>query len=146
MTSPNELLAEVEVFPFHGTVVIEDAGRTVLPDDVPTRGVNMVTASDHTLTVLTMTADTADNLGRDVAIRVYRGTDPTGLGELAFDGTLIFSEPSLAVGDIVSGPEYRHQVAINRTGPVRLRVYWRNSVPEKTYDPTDLNILINDTT
>jgi len=104
----------------------------------------MATATDHTLTVFTMSADMADELGRDVAIRVYRGTDPTGLGELAFDGTLTFSEPSLAVSGILSDPEDRHQVAIYRTGPVRLQVYWRNTVPEKTYDPTDLNILIND--
>jgi hypothetical protein len=145
VTSPNELLATFDVFPFHGTVLIEDAGKTVMPDDVPTWGVNMATATDHTVSVLTMSADTADELGRDVAVRVYRGTDPTGLGELAFDGTLIFSQPSLAVRDILSGPDDRHQVAINRTGPVPLQVYWRNAVPDKTYDPTDLNILLNDT-
>ncbi|MGJ6127070.1 hypothetical protein QN239_31260 [Mycolicibacterium sp. Y3] len=145
MTSPNQLLAEFDVFPDHGTVVIEDAGKTVMPDDVPTWGVNMATATDHTLTVLTMSADMADEFGRNVAVRVYRGTDPTGLGELAFDGALTFSEPSLAIGQILSLPEDRHKVAISRTGRVQVQVYWRNTIPEVFPDPTDLNILINDT-
>lgn len=144
-TSPNQLLAEFDVFPDYGTVVIEDAGKTVIPDDVPTRGVNLVAASDHTLTVLTMTADAADDLGRDVAVRVYRGTDPTGLGELAFDGILTFSEPSLAVGQILGLPEDRHIVAISRTGPVYVQIYWRNTIPEvPASDATDISILIND--
>lgn len=146
MTSPNELLAEFDVFPDHGSVLIGDAGEIVVPDDVPTWGVNMATASDHTLMVITMSADMADELGRNVAVRVYRGTDPTGLGELAFDGTLTFSEPNLAVGEILIDVEDHHHVAINRTGPVRLQVYWRNTIPEVFPDPTDLNILINDTT
>jgi hypothetical protein len=145
MTSPNQLLAEFDVFPDYGTVVIEDAGKTVVPDDAPTDGVNLVTATDHTLTVLTMSADMADEFGRNVAVRVYRGTDPTGLGELAFDGTLTFSEPRLAVGQVLSLPEDRHTVAISKTGPVQLQIYWRNTIPEVFPDPTDLNILINDT-
>jgi hypothetical protein len=145
MTSPNQLLAEFDVFPDHGTVVIEDAGKTVMPDDVPTWGVNMATATDHTLTVLTMSADMADEFGRNVAVRVYRGNDPTGLGELAFNGNLTFSEPSLAIGQIPSLPEDRHKVPINRTGQVQVQVYWRNTIPEVFPDPTDLYILINDT-
>jgi hypothetical protein len=145
MTPPNELLAEVDVFPDHGSILIGDAGKNVTPEDVPTWGVNVATASEHTLMVLTMTADDADDLGRDVTVRVYRGTDPTGLGELAFDGTITFTVPSLAIGEILIPVEDRHHVAINRTGPVRLQVYWRNTIPEVAPDPTELSILINDT-
>lgn len=145
-TAPsNELIAEISVFPDHGTILIGDAGNNVFPDTPPTRGEGLVTASEHALLVLTMTADTADDLGCDVTVRVYRGSNAAGLGYLAFDGTLTFSEPNLAIGEILDTAEDRHKVPINRTGPVPLHVYARTTIPgAPASDATDINILLDD--
>lgn len=144
-TPSNELIAELSIFPDHGTILIGDAGNNVFPDTPPTRGEGLVTASEHTLLVLTMTADTADDLGRDVTVRVYRGSDAAGLGDLAFDGTLTFSEPNLAIGEILDTAEDRPKVPIDRTGPVRLQVYARNTIPgAPASDATDINVLLDD--
>jgi hypothetical protein len=145
-TAPsNELIAELEVFPDYGTIVIGDAGKSVLPDNPPTRGEALATASEHTLLILTMTADTADDLGRDVTVRVYRGSDAAGLGDLAFDGILTFSEPNLAIGEILDTAEDRHKVPINRTGRIPLHVYVRTTIPgAPASDATDINILLDD--
>ncbi|MGV9801749.1 hypothetical protein ACWDTP_27255 [Mycobacterium sp. NPDC003449] len=136
----NELIATFDVYPDYGQVLVEEAGN---PAGVPDDSDGKVAVNDHSVVVSTMTSDAADTFGRDVVVCVYRGSDGTGFGELVFDGTVIFTEAALAVGEILDLPEDLHRVPIDHTGPIHLQIYTRNTIPEvPASDPTDINILI----
>jgi hypothetical protein len=151
MTTPgNELLAELDVYPDHGTVVIEDGGRSdpdtqIVPNGRHWAYPGSVRANEHSIHLVTMSADIADRIGRDVKVRVYRGTDASGLGTKLFDGALNLTEPSLAIGELLVEPETLQRVNVGHAGLTRIQIYAQNSVPSLQDEPgipTDLNILV----
>ncbi|WP_078312570.1 MULTISPECIES: hypothetical protein [unclassified Mycobacterium] len=79
----HELLLDVNVFPDYGQIRIEDLGAKEVPDGWGVE--EAFIASEHAVYVLTMTADEADMANRGVQVRVLRGSDHDGLGELIFD-------------------------------------------------------------
>jgi hypothetical protein len=151
MTTPgNELLAELDVYPDHGTVVVEDGGHSDPETQIVINGRHWgypgsVRANQHSIHVVTMSADTADRIGRDVRVRVYRGQNESDLGTLLFDGILNLAETTLAIGELLVEPETLQRVDVGHAGPTRIQIYAQNSVPllkDEPDIPTDLNILV----
>lgn len=146
---PNELLFEGEIYPDGSQIKIEDPGTADIPDGV-TEGAAF-DASDSSISVYTMSADEAETIGRDVVTRVYRGTDPEGLGNLIFDRTITFTQPFLGVGEILHDEDDLNLIPLDRTGPIRLQIFTDSTISTVTYPddgdhqisgPSDVNILI----
>ncbi|AQA03013.1 hypothetical protein BVC93_11855 [Mycobacterium sp. MS1601] len=119
----NELLLDVEVFPDHGQIVISDVGGHGATSD---GGLEYgLWFSEHTVSVITMSADEADYRDKGVQVRVYRGSDATELGTLVFDRNLIFTDPpQLGVYELLwDEPEEGGAIPIERTGPVRIQIF-----------------------
>jgi hypothetical protein len=151
MTTPtNELLAEFDVYPDHGTVLVEDGGESDPDTQIVLNGrrwayPGSVRANLHSIQVVTMSADTADSAGRDVRVRVYRGSDESALGTLIFDGILDLTGSTLAIGELLVESEDLQRVDVGRVGPTRIQIFAQNTVPELQDEPdcpTDLNILV----
>ncbi|SID09918.1 Uncharacterised protein [Mycobacteroides abscessus subsp. abscessus] len=146
---PNELLFEGEIYPDGSQIKIEDPGTADIPEGV-TEGAAF-DASNSSVSVYTMSADEAETIGRDVMTRVYRGTDPSGLGNLIFDQTVTFTQPFLGVGEILHDEDDLSHVPLEHAGPIRLQIFTDNTINTVTYSnhgerpisgPSDVNILI----
>lgn len=141
----NELLLDVDVFPDYGQVIIKDLGTQDLPDGwgLDERFV----ASAHAVYILTMTADEAEMANRGVQMRVLRGSDHDGLGELIFDQELTFESQILAVGQILHDADNLHKVQLAGSGPFQVRIFTSSNIPSEGLDwpiegATEVNILI----
>ncbi|MHA3018670.1 hypothetical protein ACXPWS_00185 [Mycobacterium sp. BMJ-28] len=145
-----QLIAQLEVFPSDSMVRIEDPGHSGPDPDIAGSGADFgdpatFMAGRHSIRVVTMSADAAESAGRNVIVRVYRGSDPAGLGNLIYSGILDLTEPTLAIGEMLVGDEWLHQVSVGRTGPTEIQVYAQNTIPalaDEPDTPTDLNILL----
>lgn len=146
-----ELLAEIDVYPYHGSVLVEDAGESdpdtqIVPNGRQWGDPGSVSASQHSIQVVTISADIVDGIGRDVAVRVYRRGSESGLGTLIFDGCLNLTVPALAIGELLAESEFLRRVDVGHTGRTRIQIFAQNTVPElqdEPDSPTDLNILVD---
>ena len=124
----NLVLAELNVSPLYGQVVVQDPGTADLPEWET--GEERAIASEHAVYVATR----ADTDG-DVTIQVLEGSDTGGLGDCVFDGDLSTTSPRLEVGNPIAG--VLQSVKINGAGYIRLRVFVR---PRES--PAEVGILI----
>ena len=146
---PNELLFEGEIYPDGSQIKIEDPGTADIPEGV-TEGAAF-DASDSSVSVYTMSADEAETIERDVVTRVYKGSDPDGLGELIFDQDVTFTQPFMGVGEVLHDESELTHIPLERTGPIRLQIFTANTIETVTYPdhgdhpvsgPSEVNILI----
>ncbi|MGJ6121622.1 hypothetical protein QN239_03495 [Mycolicibacterium sp. Y3] len=147
----NEMLLDVEVFPWGSYVSIEDL-ETLDQAGVP-EGAKTDTwcwATAHAIDVYTLSPDESDDAERLVRIRVYRGTNSTGLGEQVFDGELELTTGILAVGSDLGAPPEEQQLNLG-PGVVHLQIFTQKLVqtaktgqPDEypISGPTDINVLI----
>jgi hypothetical protein len=88
--SDNELLLDIEVFPYYGQVEVSDVIGRDLPQSFGQ--IAGVVFTDHTVDVVTMSVDQAVERDQNLRVQVYRGTAAEALGTLAFDRYLEFTE------------------------------------------------------
>ena len=146
----SQLIAQLDVFPSDGMVRIEDPGHRGPDPDIAGSGTDFgdpgtFMAGRHSIRIVTMSAETAEDVGRNVTVRIYRGSGPSDLGYLIYSGIMDLTEPTLAIGEMLVGDEWLQRVSIGRTGPTRIEVYAQNTIPalaDEPETPTDLNILI----
>lgn len=112
----NRVLAEVNVPPLYGQVVVQDPGTADLPEWET--GEERAIGSEHAVYVATR-ADTDGG----VTIRVVEGLDTGGLGDCVFDGDLSMTSPRLEVGNPIAA--VLESVVIGGAGYVHLRVFVR---------------------
>ncbi|MCV7288906.1 hypothetical protein H7J87_26615 [Mycolicibacterium wolinskyi] len=123
-----QLIAQLDVFPSGGMVRIEDPGHSGPDPDIAGGGTDFgdpgtFVAGRHSVRIVTMSADTAESVGRNVTVRIYQGADPAGLGTLIYSGSLDLTEPTLAIGEMLVGDEWLQRVDVGRTGPTQIRFY-----------------------
>ncbi|MFD6199541.1 hypothetical protein ACFWE3_22840 [Mycobacteriaceae bacterium NPDC060252] len=141
-----ELLLDVNVFPDYGQILIEDLGTSKLPSPGDGDDDRFI-ASEHAVYVLTMTADESDMANRGVRVRVLRGSDQDGLGELIFNQPLTFDSQILAVGEILDVDDNLHKVELPGRGPYQVRIFTASSIPSEGLEwpiegATEINIVI----
>ncbi|TDZ79674.1 hypothetical protein DE4585_03422 [Mycobacteroides salmoniphilum] len=141
----NEVLLDVNVFPDYGQVRIEDLGTKEVPDGWGVE--EAFIASEHAVYVLTMTADESDMANRGVRVRVLRGSDQDGLGELIFNQPLTFDSQILAVGEILDVDDNLHKVQLPGRGPYPVRIFTASNIPSEELEwpiegATEINIVI----
>jgi len=149
--SDNELLLDVHVFPWGSTVSIEDLDtedQAGVPDGAKTT--IWCWSTDHAIDVYTLSGDESDDAERLVHVRVYRGTDPTGLGERVFDGNLELTTGILAVGAYIGTPPPEQQLNLG-PGVIHLQIFTAKAIQtartgrDDEYPisgPTDINVLL----
>lgn len=99
-TQTHSLLCDTEIAPDGAVVVIEDVGAHGIPGTYVHPDIDHDPPLPcHALWVHTMNIDECAVAGRLVRVRVLTGTDPRGLGILAFEGQLEIASGVLAVGD-----------------------------------------------
>lgn len=136
--SGNELLLDIAAFPYYGQIDVSDVAGRDLPEGTSADGPTAFT--DHTVYVYTMSVDQAVERDQNVRVRVYRGSDTTGLGSLVFDRDIEFTEPPrLGVYQpLTDEPEDGGgAVSIERTGPVHIQIFI--NPPQ---DAEEVNVLI----
>jgi len=146
----SQLMAQLDVFPSDGMVRIEDPGHSGPDPDITGSGPDFgdpgtFMAGRHSIRIVTMSAETAEDVGRNVTVRIYRGSGPSGLGNLIYSGIMDLTEPTLAIGEMLVGDEWLQRVSSGRTGPTRIEVYAQNTIQalaDEPATPTDLNIVI----
>lgn len=146
----SQLIAQLDVYPSDSMVRIEDPGHSGPDPDIAGSGMDFgdpgtFMAGRHSIRIVTMSAETAEDVGRNVTVRIYQGSEPAGLGKLIYSGIIDLTEPTLAIGEMLVGDEWLQRVNLGRTGPTRIQVYAQNTIPELADEPetpTDLNILI----
>lgn len=149
----SQLVAQLDVFPSDGMIRIEDPAHSGPDPDIAGSGTEFgdpgtFMAGRHSIRIVTMSADTAESIGRNVTVRVYQGSDPVGLGSLIYSGILDLTEPTLAIGEMLVGDEWLQRVSVGRTGPTKIQIYAQNTVSalaDEPETPTDLNILLDNT-
>ncbi|WP_176138363.1 hypothetical protein [Mycobacterium sp. D16Q16] len=138
-------MLDVNVFPDYGQIRIEDLGAKEVPDGWGVE--EAFIAREHAVYVLTMTADEADMANRGVQVRVLRGSDHDGLGELIFDDRLTFDSQILAVGEILDIDDNMHKVQLPDGGPLQVRIFTVSNIPSDGLEwpiegATEINIVI----
>jgi len=84
-------LLDIAIFPYYGQIEVSDVIGCDLPQSYgQTTG---AVFTDHTVDVFTMFVDQAVERDQNVRVRVYRGSDTTGLGSLVFDRDIEFTQP-----------------------------------------------------
>jgi hypothetical protein len=109
-----ELLAERDVLPLYGQVVVQDAGTADIPDWQT--GDERAVASENAVLVATR----PDHAGK-VHVQVLRGDDEDNLGSQVFDGELSVVSGCMTVGSVLAGQVL--QVAVPRPGYVPIRIF-----------------------
>lgn len=149
--SNNELLLDVEVFPWGSTVSIEDLDtedQAGVPDGAKTTV--WCWATTHAIDVYTMSEDESDDAERLVRVRVYRGTDTAGLGDRVFNGKLELTTGVLAVGAYIGTPPPQQQLELG-PGVIDLQIFTAKTVQTvrtgradeyPISGPTDITVLI----
>jgi hypothetical protein len=134
--SDNELLLDTEIFPDYGHIELSNRYERDIPEGTSADGPVAFTA--HTVDVYTMSVDQAVHDDQDVRVRIYRGTDSSGLGTMVFDDNVIFTgEPRLAVYQPLADADEGEEIPIERTGPVRIQIFVN---PPR--DAEEVNVLI----
>lgn len=149
----NRLLCDADVAPDGTVVVIEDVGAKgvsgiYVDDDVEDTG--EVGTQCHALWVHTMSVHECALVGRGVRVRVLGGSNPGGLGVLAYDGQLEVASGVLAIGDAHNPGR---QLLFGSPAVVRVSVFLDDTIGAIRFDdrgseyplsgPSDVNMLIH---
>lgn len=109
-----ELLAERDVLPLYGQVLVQDADTADIPDWET--GDEQAVASEHAVLVATR----PDHTG-NVHVQVFRDGDGSDPGSPIFDGELAVVSGRLVVGSVLAGQVL--EVEAGRTGYLPLKIF-----------------------
>lgn len=131
----NELLADAHIFPDWHCVIIQDLDTL---DSAQSGQGGPCSASAHEVIVETITSDEAIDNNQDVRVRIYSGSDATGVGEMIFDGSLEFDSGYIAVGNVSDTGIREHKVKLPRAGKTRVQI-----IVDEPSRATEVNVLIH---